>query len=110
MKRVMIVLWAFAGLIAIALFGPNGLADPDAAWGVMTNRLLGPGFIGLMLAGILAGTMSTLAAKALAIASLFVRNFWRHLRPQTTPAESVRAARWTIFAVLVLGVISAEAM
>jgi solute:Na+ symporter, SSS family len=110
MKRVMIVLWAFAGLIAIALFGPGGLADPDAAWGVMTNRLLGPGFIGLMLAGILAGTMSTLAAKALAIASLFVRNFWRHLRPETTQAESVRAARWTIFSVLVLGVISAEAM
>ncbi len=110
MKRVMIVLWAFAGLIAIALFGPGGLADPDAAWGVMTNKLLGPGFIGLMLAGILAGTMSTLAAKALAIASLFVRNFWRHLRPQTTQEESVRAARWTIFAVLVLGVISAEAM
>lgn len=110
MKRVMIVLWAFAGLIAIALFGPNGLADPDAAWGVMTNRLLGPGFIGLMLAGILAGTMSTLAAKALAIASLFVRNFWRHLRPDTTQAGSVRVARWTIFSVLVLGVISAEAM
>jgi solute:Na+ symporter, SSS family len=110
MKRIMIVLWAFAGLIAIALFGPGGLADPDAAWGVMTNRLLGPGFIGLMLAGILAGTMSTLAAKALAIASLFVRNFWRHLRPETTQAESVRAARWTIFSVLALGVVSAEAM
>ena len=110
MKRVMIVLWAFAGLIAIALFGPNGLADPDAAWGVMTNRLLGPGFIGLMLAGILAGTMSTLAAKALAIASLFVRNFWRHIRPDTTQAGSVRVARWVIFSVLVLGVISAEAM
>jgi solute:Na+ symporter, SSS family len=110
LKRVMIVLWAFAGLIAVAVFGVGGLADPDATWGVMTNRLLGPGFIGLMLAGVLAGTMSTLAAKALAIASLFVRNFWHHLRPQTTPAESVRAARWTIFCVLTLGVISAEAM
>ena len=110
MKRVMIVLWAFAGLIAVAVFGVGGLADPDAVWGVMTNRLLGPGFIGLMLAGVLAGTMSTLAAKALAISSLFVRNFWRHLRPQTTQAESVRAARWTIVAVLVLGVVSAEAM
>ncbi len=110
MKRVMIVLWAFAGLIAVAVFGVGGLADPDATWGVMTNRLLGPGFIGLMLAGVLAGTMSTLAAKALAISSLFVRNFWRHLRPNTTQEESIRAARWTIFSVLALGVVSAEAM
>jgi SSS family solute:Na+ symporter len=110
MKRVMIVLWAFAGIIAVAVFGVGGLADPDAAWGVMTNRLLGPGFIGLMLAGVLAGTMSTLAAKALAISSLFVRNFWRHIRPDTTEQQSVRAARWTIFSVLVLGVVSAEAM
>lgn len=110
MKRLMIILWAFAGLIAIALFGPNGLADPDAAWGVMTTKLLGPGFLGLMLAGVLAGTMSTLAAKALAIASLFVRNFCRHLWPGMTQAQSVRVARWTIFAVLALGVISAEVM
>ena len=110
MKRVMIVLWAFAGLIAIALFGVGGLADPDAAWGVMSNRLLGPGFIGLMLAGVLAGTMSTLAAKALAISSLFVRNVWRHWRPNATQAEGVKAARWAIATVLALGVISAEAM
>ncbi len=110
MKRVMIVLWAFAGLIAVALFGPNGLADPDATWGVMTTRLLGPGFLGLMLAGVLAGTMSTLAAKALAISSLFVRNFCRHVWPDMTQEQSVRIARWTIFSVLALGVVSAELM
>jgi Na+/pantothenate symporter len=71
--------WAFAGLIAYALFGAGGLSDPDSAWGAMSNRLLGPGLIGLMLAGVLAGTMSTLAAKALAISSLFVRNVFRPL-------------------------------
>jgi SSS family solute:Na+ symporter len=110
MKRLMIILWAFAGIIAIALFGVGGLADPDAAWGVMSNRLLGPGFIGLMLAGVLAGTMSTLAAKALAISSLFVRNLYRHVRPDATQAQGVAVARWVIVAVLVLGVVSAEAM
>jgi hypothetical protein len=62
------------------------------------------------LAGVLAGTMSTLAAKALAIASLFVRNFCRHVWPDLTQAQAVRAARWTIFSVLILGVVSAEAM
>jgi Na+/proline symporter len=110
MKRIMIVLWAFAGLISIALFGVGGLADPDSVWGIMSNKLLGPGFIGLMLAGVLAGTMSTLAAKALAISSLFVRNIYRHLRPAATQAQGIFAARCTIAVVLVLGVISAELM
>lgn len=110
MKRVMIIFWAFAGLISIALFGLGGLADPDATWGAMTHRLLGPGLVGLMLAGVLAGTMSTLAAKALAVSSLFVRNVYRHMRPNTTQAEGVRAARWAIIAVLGLGIVSAQLM
>ncbi len=110
LKRFMIILWAFAGIIAIALFGVGGLADPDIVWGAMSNRLLGPGLIGLMLAGVLAGTMSTLAAKALAISSLFVRNFYRHFRPDATQQEAVTAARWTIVVVLALGVLSAELM
>ena len=110
MKRVMIVLWAFVGLIAIALFGEGGLADPDSAWGTMSNRLLGPGLIGLMLAGVIAGTMSTLAAKALAVSSLFVRSFYRHARPDATQAQGVRIARLVVVGVLVLGVISALAV
>lgn len=110
LKRFMIILWAFAGLIGIALFGVGGLADPDIVWGAMSNRLLGPGLIGLMLAGVLAGTMSTLAAKALAISSLFVRNVYRYLRPEATQDQGVTAARWTIVVVLGLGVLSAELM
>ncbi len=107
LKRIMIVLWAFAGLIAVALFGVGGLADPDEVWGAMSNRLLGPGLVGLMLAGVLAGTMSTLAAKALAIASLFVRNVFRPIWPALTQAQGVFYARCTIVAVLVLGTASA---
>jgi solute:Na+ symporter, SSS family len=110
LKRFMIILWAFAGLIAIALFGVGGLADPDMTWGVMSNRLLGPGLAGLMLAGVLAGTMSTLAAKALAISSLFVRNFYRHIRPDATSESALKAARWTVIGVLALGVVSALLM
>lgn len=111
LKRLMIVLWAFAGLIAIAMFtGPETLADPDSTWGIMANRLLGPGLIGLMLAGVLAGTMSTLAAKALAISSLFVRNVYRHIRPDMSQAQGVLAARCTIIAILALGAISAWLM
>jgi SSS family solute:Na+ symporter len=107
LKRIMIVLWAFAGLIAVALFGVGGLSDPDEVWGAMSNRLLGPGLVGLMLAGVLAGTMSTLAAKALAISSLFVRNVFRPLWPALTQAQGVFCARCVIVAVLALGTAAA---
>jgi Na+/proline symporter len=110
LKRFMIILWAFAGLIAVAMFGVGGLSDPDATWGALSNRLLGPGLIGLMLAGVLAGTMSTLAAKALAISSLFVRNVYRQVRPGGSQERGVFYARCTIAAVLVLGALSAWAM
>lgn len=104
-KRVLIIVWAFVGLIACALFvGPNSLVDPDGAWGKMSSELLAPGFIGLMLAGVLAGTMSIMAAKAVAISSLFVCNVYRPIRPAATEAEGVLAARWAIVAVLVVGV------
>ena len=110
LKRLMIILWAFAGLIAIALFGPGGLSDPDATWGALSNKLLGPGLIGLMLAGVLAGTMSTLAAKALAISSRFVRNVYRQIWPDITQAQGVFFARCTIVVVLALGALSAWLM
>ncbi len=110
LKRLMIILWALAGLIAVALFGVGGLADPDAAWGAMSNQLLGPGLVGLMLAGVLAGTMSTLAAKALAISSLFVRNVYRQVWPDLTQTQGVFYARCTIVAVLILGTVSAWLM
>ncbi len=110
LKRIMIIMWVFAGLIAVALFGVGGLSDPDSTWGAMSNKLLGPGLIGLMLAGVLAGTMSTLAAKALAISSLFVRNVYRQIWPDLDQQRGVFFARCTIVAVLILGTLSALSM
>jgi len=108
-KRLLIILWAFTGLIGAALFaGRDALSEPDMLWGAMSNKLLGgadavPGLIGLMLAGVLAGTMGILAAKAVAISSLFVRNIYRHIWPDVPEAQAVRTARWAIVGVLVLG-------
>ena len=110
LKRLMIILWTFSGLIAVAMFGVGGLSEPDATWGAMSNKLLGPGLVGLMLAGVLAGTMSTLAAKALAISSLFVRNVYRQIWPDLDQQRGVFFARCTIVVVLALGATSAWLM
>lgn len=110
-KRIMIILWAICGLIAIALFsGPRTLSDPDAAWGTMSLMLLKPGMLGLMMAGLLAANMSTVAAQTMAVSALFTRNIYKYLKPAATDAEMVRAGRWAIVAILSIGLVAAANM
>ncbi len=79
-KRVLMIFWALAGLLAVALFGGR-LHDPDLIWGLMTRELLFPSAVGLMLVGILAANMSTLSANAVSYSALFVHNLYRPARP-----------------------------
>lgn len=110
-KRVMIMLWAFCGLIAIALYqGAGALSDPDSAWGTMALQLLRPGFLGLMMAGLLAANMSTIAAQTMAVSALFTRNVYGYFVPDATPAQLVRTGRWAIVFILGLGIYAAANM
>lgn len=110
-KRVMIILWALCGLIAIALFqGPAALADPDETWGAMSRQLLPAGLLGLMLIGLLANNMDTVAAQTMAIAGLFVKNVYAHFRPNLSDDASVRIGRWAIVVALVCGILAATQM
>lgn len=110
-KRAMIILWAFVGLIAIVLFsGPNRLSDPDTVWGATSKLLLGAGIRGLMVAGILAADMSSLAAQAVTVAGLFVRNLYGSSHPNRSAAQAVRAARVAMVVVLILSVLVATLM
>jgi solute:Na+ symporter, SSS family len=110
-KRLMIILWAFVGLIGAALFiGPEALSDPDAVWGTLTLQLLGPGLLGLMLAGLLAANMSTVSAQSLAVSALFVRNLYTYGRESVSEKEAVIAGRLAVSAALILGVFAAMRM
>ncbi len=108
-KRLMIVLWAFLGLIAAALCrGPDRLADPDLAWGVLSRQLLGPGFLGLMLAGVLAANMPSTASKTMAVAALLVRDVFR---PRAAGgAGAVAAGRIAVWVTLIGSVAAALCM
>jgi solute:Na+ symporter, SSS family len=110
-KRIMIILWAFCGLIAIALYqGGASLSDPDSTWGTMALHLLGPGFLGLMMAGLLAANMSTIAAQTMAVSALFTRNVYKYLFPATTQRGAVLTGRIAIVVILAFGVIAAASM
>lgn len=107
-KRLMFILWAFAGLIAVALYhGENALSDPDLAWGTLSRTLLGPGLLGLMITGVLAANMSTVAAQTVSVSALFVRNVLRPVRPDMTESQAVRAGRWAMVGALGSGVVAA---
>ena len=94
-KRVLMLFWALAGLIAIGLYAGR-LHDPDLIWGVMTRDLLPPGAIGLMLVGVLAANMSTLDASAVSHAALFIRNLYTPLVPGRSDKHYLLVGRLVI--------------
>ncbi len=110
-KRLMIIMWAFVGLIGCGLyFGDQRLAEPDMLWGRLSRQLLAPGLFGLMLAGLLAAMMSNIATNSMASSALFVRNVYTYLAPNRTDQEGVKVGRLTIVVVLVAGMFVALTM
>jgi SSS family solute:Na+ symporter len=110
-KRLMIIMWAFVGLIGCGLyFGDQRLAEPDMLWGRLSRQLLAPGLFGLMLAGLLAAMMSNIATNSMASSALFVRNVYTYLAPGRTDKEGVKVGRLTIVVVLVVGMFVALTM
>jgi Na+/proline symporter len=110
-KRLMIIMWAFVGLIGCGLyFGDQRLAEPDMLWGRLSRQLLAPGLFGLMLAGLLAAMMSNIATNAMASSALFVRNVYAYIAPGRSDKTGVKVGRLTIVAVLIIGMFVALTM
>jgi Na+/proline symporter len=102
-KRFVTIAWAFSGLIAIALFGPN-LSDPDQVWGLLTRSLLPVGLIGVMIIGILGGKLALLGAQSVVLSGLVVKNLYEPLLPGKTEKHYMVVARLTVPVVLALGI------
>ena len=75
-------------------------AAPTMIWGHMTRALLGPGFVGLMIAAIMAGNMSTKGAAALEWSAAFTQNILLPLRPRTGERAQINIGRLVIVVVL----------
>lgn len=105
-KRIIMIFWALAGLLAIGLYAGR-LHDPDLIWGFMTRDLLFPGAIGLMLVGILAANMSSLDAGSVSYSALFIRNIYRPFRPRLSEDHYLFIGRIAIAATLLGGIVVA---
>lgn len=86
-KRFCTIGWALTGLIVVVLVMQRGttLADPELAFGYATRALLAPGFIGLMIACVLAANMSTCSAMMVDGGALFTQNIYRRFIRATGP-------------------------
>ncbi|HYM20314.1 MAG TPA: sodium:solute symporter family protein [Candidatus Kapabacteria bacterium] len=102
-KRLLIIGWALTGMIALALYGGT-LSDATFIWGTMTNDLLGVGFVGLMIASVLAANMSSKAGSSLEWSAAFTKNILLPLRPGTSEKTQLLAGRIVIFLVLLGGI------
>ncbi len=102
-KRFVTIAWAFCGLIALALFGPN-LSDPDQTWGLLTHALLPVGLIGVMIIGILGGKLAVLGAGSVVLSGLVVKNLYEPLFPGKSEKHYMFVARATVPAVLIAGI------
>lgn len=102
-KRVLTIMWAMCGLLAFALYS-NQISDPDMAWGVMSDNLLGVGLVGIMISGILAANMSTLAGVSVYLSALFVRHLYKPFAQNKSERHYVNASRVSIAGILLLSV------
>ncbi len=105
-KRILTILWAVSGLLAYALYHES-ISDPDTAWGVMSNNLLGIGLRGIMISGILAANMSTLAGVSVYLSALFVRNLYKPFVQNKSEQHYITASRVSIGGILLLSVLVA---
>ena len=93
-KRICTIGWAFTGLIVAALVVQQRayLPDKEGAFGYACLRLLGPGWVGLMVSCVVAANMSACSNLTVNAGALFTRNIYKEY---LNPAASDRALLMT---------------
>jgi Na+/proline symporter len=111
-KRVCTVGWMLVGLIVAAIVAQGGqaarLADPENAFGFACRQLLVPGALGLLVASILAASMSACSAYMVDVGALFTEGLYRpHLAPKRSDRHYLWVGRISGVALTMLGVLYA---
>ncbi len=119
LKLLPVFLFLIPGMIAFALhqqslaadgagFLPlldNGNPNADAAFPVLVAKLLPAGVKGLVVCGILAALMSSLASLFNSSAALFTIDFYKRFRPNTSEKSLVRIGQMATIVIVILGIL-----
>ena len=95
-KRLCTIGWAFTGLIVAALVVQQRayLQDKENAFGYACLRLLGPGWVGLMVSCVVAANMSACSNLMVNAGALFTRNIYKeYLNPAASDRALLMAGR-----------------
>jgi SSS family solute:Na+ symporter len=93
-----------AGGFAIPLDSAGGI-DGDKVFPSLVTQLLPVGFRGLVVAGLIAALMSSLASLFNSVSTLFTVDVYKKLRPQTSEKSLVTVGRITTVTMTVLGLL-----
>ena len=119
LKLLPVFLFLIPGMIAFALhqksladggegflpFLANGVANSDAAFPTLVAKLLPAGVKGLVVCGILAALMSSLASLFNSSAMLFTIDFYKRFRPQTPEKALVKIGQVATVVIVILGIL-----
>src|SRR2546430_9215800 len=97
-------LFPYTTLFRSALF-PEIHNNPDSAYPTLVTRLLPDGIKGLVLAGMLAALMSSLASAFNACSTLLTWDVYRKVRPAATERQLVRVGRISAGVMVLLGLV-----
>src|SRR5438874_6293036 len=86
LKILPVFIFVLPGIVALSLF-PEIRTNPDSAYPTLVTRLLPDGIKGLVLAGMLAALMSSLASAFNACSTLLTWDVYRKMRPAATERQ-----------------------
>lgn len=113
LKLTPVFLFLIPGMIAFAMVQKgvviNGevftLSSADAAFPTLVTKLLPAGIKGLVVCGILAALMSSLASLFNSSAMLFTIDFYKKYHPSASEAKLLRVGRMATVVIVVLGIL-----
>ncbi len=114
LKLLPVFLFLIPGMIAFALHQkmgsflpllPNGLPNSDAAFPTLVAKLLPAGVKGLIVCGILAALMSSLASLFNSSSALFTIDFYQRFKPNTPPKKLVAIGQAATVIIVILGIL-----
>jgi SSS family solute:Na+ symporter len=107
LKLTPVFIFLIPGMIAYALNqqGIIHLASSDSAFSTLVKELLPMGFKGLVVGGLLAALMSSLASLFNSSATLFTIDFYQRYKPKAPESELVRVGRIATVVVVILGIL-----
>jgi len=107
LKLLPVFIFLIPGMIAYALDqkGIIELTSSDAAFPILVSELLPIGMKGLVVGGLMAALMSSLASLFNSSAMLFTVDFYKKFRPDTSEKRLVFVGRIATIVIVILGIL-----